>query len=115
MRGEPKHSRARRKSEISELAPGLYVTATPIGHARDVTLRALEVLEGVDLIAAEDTRVTSKLLAIFEIAKPLMEKLRAQPYGTVIIASGTSCRQQIQFLAPVRARHIAEVLAGALA
>jgi Fe-S oxidoreductase len=57
----------------------------------------------------------SKFNLSLEIAKPLMEKLRAQPYGTVIIASGTSCRQQIQFLAPVRARHIAEVLAGALA
>ncbi len=45
--------------------------ATPIGNARDVTLRALDVLEGVDLIAAEDTRVTSKLLAIFAISRPL--------------------------------------------
>ncbi len=53
------------------MAPGLYVTATPIGNARDVTLRALDVLEGADLIAAEDTRVTAKLLAIFGIAKPL--------------------------------------------
>jgi 16S rRNA (cytidine1402-2'-O)-methyltransferase len=56
---------------LDELAAGLYVTATPIGNARDVTLRALDVLEGVDLIAAEDTRVTAKLLAIFAIAKPL--------------------------------------------
>jgi 16S rRNA (cytidine1402-2'-O)-methyltransferase len=54
------------------LAPGLYVTATPIGHARDVTLRALDVLKGCDVIAAEDTRVTSKLLAIYGIAKPLV-------------------------------------------
>jgi 16S rRNA (cytidine1402-2'-O)-methyltransferase len=45
--------------------------ATPIGNARDVTLRALDVLEGVDLIAAEDTRVTSKLLTIFAISRPL--------------------------------------------
>jgi 16S rRNA (cytidine1402-2'-O)-methyltransferase len=71
-RGEPKHSQPRRKSGISELAGGLYVTATPIGNARDVTLRALDVLEGADLIAAEDTRVTAKLLAIFGIAKPLI-------------------------------------------
>ena len=54
------------------LTPGLYVTATPIGHARDVTLRALDVLKGCDVIAAEDTRVTSKLLAIYGIAKPLV-------------------------------------------
>jgi len=68
---EPKQSRAGGKSGTSELAPGLYVTATPIGNARDVTLRALDVLNGADLIAAEDTRVTSKLLAIFGIQKTL--------------------------------------------
>ncbi len=45
--------------------------ATPIGNARDVTLRALDVLNGVDLIAAEDTRVTAKLLTIFAISRPL--------------------------------------------
>jgi 16S rRNA (cytidine1402-2'-O)-methyltransferase len=53
------------------LARGLYLTATPIGHARDISLRALEVLAGVDLIAAEDTRVTSKLLSIHGISRPL--------------------------------------------
>jgi len=47
------------------------VTATPIGHARDITLRALDVLKNCDVIAAEDTRVTAKLLAIYGIAKPL--------------------------------------------
>lgn len=55
----------------SELAPGLYVTATPIGNARDVTLRALDVLKGCDAILAEDTRVTSRLLSIYGISKPL--------------------------------------------
>ncbi len=61
-----------RKSESGgNLAPGLYVTATPIGNARDITLRALDVLKSCDAIAAEDTRVTSKLLAIYGIAKPL--------------------------------------------
>jgi len=53
------------------LPAGLYVTATPIGNAADVTLRALGVLKDCDLIAAEDTRVTAKLLAIHGIAKPL--------------------------------------------
>ena len=53
------------------LAPGLYVTATPIGNARDITLRALDVLKNVDLIAAEDTRVTAKLLAIHGISQPM--------------------------------------------
>lgn len=55
----------------SALAPGLYVTATPIGNARDITLRALDVLKGCDAIAAEDTRVTAKLLAIHGVSKPM--------------------------------------------
>jgi 16S rRNA (cytidine1402-2'-O)-methyltransferase len=54
------------------LAAGLYVVATPIGNARDISLRALDVLKGCDVIAAEDTRVTSKLLAIHGISRPLV-------------------------------------------
>jgi 16S rRNA (cytidine1402-2'-O)-methyltransferase len=54
------------------LAAGLYIVATPIGNARDVTLRALDVLKGCNVIAAEDTRVTSKLLAIHGITKPMV-------------------------------------------
>jgi len=54
------------------LAPGLYVTATPIGNLRDVTLRALDVLAGCDLVLAEDTRVTAKLLNAYGISKPLL-------------------------------------------
>src|SRR5882757_8999841 len=56
----------------SHLAAGLYILATPIGNARDISLRALEVLKSCDVIAAEDTRVTSKLLAIHGISRPLI-------------------------------------------
>jgi 16S rRNA (cytidine1402-2'-O)-methyltransferase len=55
-----------------DLAAGLYILATPIGNARDISLRALETLKGCAVIAAEDTRVTSKLLAIHGISKPLI-------------------------------------------
>src|SRR5512144_3093189 len=52
--------------------PGLYVVATPIGNAADITLRALDVLARADVIACEDTRVTAKLLAIYGISRPLV-------------------------------------------
>jgi len=55
-----------------DLAAGLYILATPIGNARDISLRALETLKACDVIAAEDTRVTAKLLAIHGISKPLI-------------------------------------------
>ena len=53
------------------LAPGLYVVATPIGNLRDISLRALDVLAQADLVLAEDTRVTGKLLQAFGLSAKL--------------------------------------------
>lgn len=50
--------------EAKSLAPGLYFVATPIGNARDITLRALDVLAAADVLAAEDTRNTRRLMEI---------------------------------------------------
>jgi 16S rRNA (cytidine1402-2'-O)-methyltransferase len=59
--------------ESSEVRPGhLYVVATPIGNLGDLSPRALKVLDGVDLVAAEDTRVTGALLAHFGVRKKML-------------------------------------------
>ncbi|HSV02298.1 MAG TPA: 16S rRNA (cytidine(1402)-2'-O)-methyltransferase [Phenylobacterium sp.] len=75
------------------LAPGLYVVATPIGNLRDITLRALDVLAAADLVLAEDTRVTGKLLSAFGLAARLERydehaAARTRPKALAALAQG---------------------------
>lgn len=87
-----------------DLAPGLYLVATPIGNLEDITLRAIRVLKQADLIACEDTRQTQKLLNHYGIktatisyqehneasrAAGLVEKLAAGSRIAVVSDAGT--------------------------
>ncbi len=74
----------------------LYIVGTPIGNLGDISVRALETLKSVDFIAAEDTRVTMKLLTHFGISKPLVSyyEHNMRERGEVVISrikSGETC------------------------
>jgi Fe-S oxidoreductase len=56
----------------------------------------------------------SKYELSLQVAEPLISKIKSQPFGTVVVASGTSCRHQIQHLALNRTQHMAVLLADAL-
>lgn len=62
----------------------IFVVATPIGNLKDITLRALEVLKTVDFIVAEDTRVTRKILAHYDIKKPTLSLHKNSPEGAYL-------------------------------
>ena len=71
----------------------LYLVGTPIGNLGDLSVRALETLRSADFIAAEDTRVTAKLLNHFEIRKPCVSYYEHNKY-----ASGETRREHLQRL-----------------
>ena len=78
-----------------ESKPTLYVVATPIGNLRDVSLRALDILKSVDAVAAEDTRVTARLLNHYGIAKKMIalhehNEKRVVPQVLALLAAGRS-------------------------
>lgn len=84
------------KTEVNSLSGTLYVVGTPIGNLGDFSPRAIETLKNCDFIAAEDTRVTLKLLNHFEIKKPMVSYFEHNRFerGPVIaerILSGESC------------------------
>ncbi len=83
--------------------------------ARRLPERNVELLDtGCCGMAGAFGALESKYELSLQVAEPLAKKVRGQPFGTLIVASGTSCRHQITHVAPVHPRHMAEVLADAL-
>lgn len=77
----------------------LYLVPTPIGNLEDITLRALRVLKEADLILAEDTRVSSKLLRHYEISKPLHAHHQHNEHKTVaFIAEQIAAGQNVALI-----------------
>lgn len=91
---EPKNAQREDKNQI--VGGVLYLVATPIGNLSDMSERALKVLSEVDIVAAEDTRNTGKLLAYFGITKPMISYFEhnKRERGEAILEklkSGQSC------------------------
>lgn len=88
----------------------LYVIGTPIGNLEDMTLRQLRILQEVDFIAAEDTRVTRKLLSHYEMHTPMVSyhdhsgKLVTQQLYNALLPERTAALSQMRacrvFLTP---------------
>ena len=121
LRGEP--GALRFKSEAANVVVHAHCHAkalTDSGFMHRLAMRLPErrvtVLDtGCCGMAGAFGMQTSKYELSMQVAEPLAKKLKEQPFGTMVISSGTSCRQQIASLAPMRPLHMAEVLAAALA
>lgn len=97
-------------------AKALMNTAFMAGLARRLPGREVALLDtGCCGMAGAFGALDTKYELSLKVAEPLAQLVRGQPFGTVVVASGTSCRHQISHLAPVRPRHMAEALAEALA
>ena len=78
------------------MAGTLYLCATPIGNLDDITLRTLKLLESADVIAAEDTRNTLKLLNHYEIKTPMTSYHEHNKAGKGPVQIGrASCRERV--------------------
>ena len=84
-----------------------------VSHIPNRTVKMIEA--GCCGMAGAFGMLESKFELSLKIAEPLLEEIKHQPYGTTVVVSGTSCRHQVQHLATVRTKHMAEVLAEALA
>ena len=86
MRQPPDPTESPRKPALRAIPPGLHFVSTPIGSARDITLRALDVLAGADVLVAEDTRTLRHLMEIHGVAlggRPLIAYHDHSGEGTV--------------------------------
>ncbi len=96
-------------------AKSLASTAYMRELAERLPERTVELLDtGCCGMAGAFGMLESKYELSLKVAAPLISKIKSQPYGTVVVASGTSCRHQIQHLASNRTQHMASVLADAL-
>jgi Fe-S oxidoreductase len=77
--------------------------------------RTVELLDtGCCGMAGSFGMLESKYDLSLKVAEPLIQVVKHQPFGTTFVTSGASCRSQVSHLAPVKSRHLAEVLADAL-
>ena len=76
----------------------LYIVATPIGNLKDITLRSLDILREVDMIACEDTRHTKKLLSAYEIGKRLVSCHANNPErGVVAVLAALEAEKTVAY------------------